>query len=178
MTGLFIAQCSFSRKWKWHLASKWRPPSPSRSLREHDSNWAIMKCFRRSVGKFRVVWGSYKSGLVLAWGRNPVINLLAADTVLLSPCPGCRAHLNTVHLHLTRGAAVTGTALPPGIRNKDLLHVMGSGQVSVCWSCWGKPSSHWAARSCNKNLGQTSRDAICTSPFWQNIEALDSVFFK
>lgn len=110
MTGLFIAQRSFSRKWKWHLASKWRPPSPSRSLREHDSNWAIMKCFWRSVGKFRAVWGSYKSGLVLAWGRNPIINLLAADTVLLSPCPACKAHLNTINaavpLHLTRGAAV------------------------------------------------------------------------
>lgn len=70
--------------------------SPSRSLREHDSNWAIMKCFGRSVGKFRVVWGSYKSGLHLAWGRNPVINLLAADTVLLSPCTRCKAHLNAV----------------------------------------------------------------------------------
>lgn len=87
--------------WKWHLVSKWRPSPPSRSLREHDSNWAIMKRFRRSVGKFRVVWGSYKSGLNLAWGRNPVINLLAADTVLLSPCARCKAHLNTVTLPFT-----------------------------------------------------------------------------
>lgn len=63
-------------------------------------------------------WGSYKSGLVLAWGRNPIINLLAADTVLLSPCPACKAHLNTVNaavpLHLTRGAAVQAQLCLPG----------------------------------------------------------------
>lgn len=170
VAGLFIAQSSFLRKWKWHLASKWRPPSPCRSLREHDSNWAIMKCFRRSVAKFRAVWEGYKSGLALAWGRNPAINLLAADTVLLSPCPGCKAHLSALPLHLPGAAAVPGTA--PGVNSRDpaqdLLIKMGSGHVSVCWSYWDKPSSHWAAHFCNRNIGQTFGGAICESPFCLN----------
>lgn len=102
VNGWFIARGSFVNVYRNGI---WSPNGdllpPSRSLREHDSNGAIMKCFKRSVGKFRVVWGSYKSGLHLAWGRNPFINLLAADTVLLSPCPRCKAHLNAVTLPFT-----------------------------------------------------------------------------
>lgn len=106
--------------------------SPSRSLREHDSNGAIMKCFKRSVGKFRVVWGSYKSGLHLAWGRNPFINLLAADTVLLSPCPRCKAHLNAVALPFT----CTCLKVLPSQHRFLLPRRSVAGRSSTHWCIW------------------------------------------
>lgn len=96
-----------------------------------------MKCFKRSVGKFRVVWGSYKSGLHLAWGRNPFINLLAADTVLLSPCPRCKAHLNAVTLPFT----CTCLKVLPSQHRFLLPRRSVAGRSSTHWCIWYSLSS-------------------------------------